>query len=135
MYFIGKIIIVSCIASSLIACTSMRQNKQLRNQYLNSFIGQSSEAIQQNFNIEAINIHATMQKQLSNQKFIIKYEREIHTPVPTPMIVAFQVGNREVSSTQSGSIANAERTMAPCYIIYDLENNIAKSYHLKGRAC
>jgi hypothetical protein len=51
------------------------------------------------------------------------------------MTVAFQVGNREVSSTQSGSLANAERTMASCYIIYDLENNIAKSYHLKGRAC
>jgi hypothetical protein len=45
----------------------MGQNKQLRNQYLNSFIGQSSEAIQQNFNIEAMNIHSTMQKKLSNQ--------------------------------------------------------------------
>lgn len=135
MYFIGKIIIVSCIASSLIACTSMRQNKQLRNQYLNSFIGQSIEAIQQNFNIEAMNIHSTMQKKLSNQQFIIKYEREIHTPIPTPMTVTTFGNSRAFTSTQLGSLANAERTMAPCYIIYDLENNIAKSYHLKGRAC
>ncbi len=127
------------ICTPLIACTSISKRKHDREQYLNSFIGQSTETIRQNFDLHHINMNAPTQMAVVNQKLIIKFERIITTPVPTPAI--FQMGKISTSGSspqivQSGSLANGERNFMPCYIIYDLDqNNIAQSYKLKGRAC
>lgn len=121
------------------ACTSISKRKYDREQYLNSFIGQSTENIRQNFDLHHINMNAPTQIAVKNQQLIIKFERIITTPVPTPAI--FQMGEMSISGSaphiiQSGSLANGERNFMPCYIIYELDqNNIAKSYKLKGRAC
>ncbi|SPL72331.1 hypothetical protein KPC_3509 [Acinetobacter stercoris] len=63
---------------------------------------------------------------------IYDFERILTTPVPVPMVTD---GRQRLAATQIGSLANSERTFMPCYIIYDLDNNIAQSFKTVGKAC
>ena len=130
-HFLIKILIIS-LSTILISCTTISKRKSERNQYLQSFIGQSSDLIQQNFDLSKIGIHAKTISAINKNQLIFKFERILTTPVPVPMVTD---GRQRLAATQIGSLANSERTFMPCYIICDLDNNIAQSFKTVGKAC
>ena len=56
-YSYSRLALITCIGLTLSACqTTHQQNKQAIAPYLNQYIGQGAEQLEQNFNLDTFNI-------------------------------------------------------------------------------
>lgn len=131
---ISKIMIVILSLCSLVACNSTRSiRNQPITQQLNSYLGQTPPVIIQQLNLQNIGINFSKQPILKENQLIYTFERIVATPIPTGIATPDQRG--KMLQTQSATTSDTLKYKLPCNIIFDIQNGVAKSYQLKGKAC
>lgn len=131
---IFKILCIILTTAYLTACTS---NMLLRNepiiQKITPYIGQSATVITQQFKLQNIGIAFSKAPKLENNQLIYTFERTTIIPIPTGIATPDDKG--KMLQTQMATTSDSIQNRLQCHIIFKLENNIATSYELKGRAC
>mgnify|MGYP001554093714 FL=1 len=118
----------------LASCTSLSQQRNAPiHQYVQPFIGKTVTDIQQQFDLKEIGIQPKKTAVQKENQLIYVFERDVSTSMPSGVSVPDQHG--KWLPTQTGSTANSYKNLMSCNIIFNIENGIAKSYQLKGRAC
>lgn len=106
--------------------------------YLQPYIGQSADQIQQNLNLRTLGFQTLKQPQRSNQNLVFTVLRPINIPVP----IAQSYG--DASSPMSGSVRLSSVSTSQqsydvnfyCHIIFELDQQqIARSIRYEGKAC
>ena len=98
-----------------------------------NLIGKTATDIQQQFDLKEIGIQPKKAAVQKENQLIYVFERDVPTSMPSGVSVSDQHG--KLLPTQMGSTANSYQNRMSCNIIFNIENGIAKSYQLKGRAC
>ncbi|MBH2002939.1 MAG: hypothetical protein I8H98_11855 [Moraxellaceae bacterium] len=105
--------------------------------YLQPYIGQSADHIQQNLNLRSLGFQTLKQPQKTNDNLIFTVLRPINIPVP----IAQTYGG--AGPTMGGSRLGATTTSQQsydvnfyCHIIFELDQQqIARSIRYEGKAC
>lgn len=128
-----KLIFLSSILL-LTACSTLSadRNKPIA-QYAQQFVGQSSNQIQQNFNLNTHGIPLKHPVQQQDQQLIYTFERSVVIATPSRLPISDERGKMII--TQSGGSSESYSNLMTCHIIFTLKENIAQSFQLKGRAC
>lgn len=131
---ISKIMIVILSLCSLVACNSTRNiRNQPITQQLNSYIGQTTSVITQQLNLQNIGINFSKGPILKENQLIYTFERTVAIPIPTGIAISDERG--KMLQTQSATTSDSLKHKLPCNIIFNIQNGVAKSYQLKGKAC
>ncbi|WP_151715519.1 hypothetical protein [Acinetobacter sp. TUM15071] len=106
--------------------------------YLQPYIGQSADQIQQNLNLRTLGFQTLKQPQRSNQNLVFTVLRPINIPVP----IAQSYGDASSSmsgSVRLGSVSTSQQSYDVnfyCHIIFELDQQqIARSIRYEGKAC
>ncbi|MGA6135030.1 hypothetical protein [Acinetobacter dispersus] len=106
--------------------------------YLQPYIGQSADQIQQNLNLRTLGFQTLKQPQRSNQNLVFTVLRPINIPVP----IAQSYGDASSpmsGSVRLGSISTSQQSYDVnfyCHIIFELDQQqIARSIRYEGKAC
>ncbi|ENW91422.1 hypothetical protein [Acinetobacter dispersus] len=106
--------------------------------YLQPYIGQSADQIQQNLNLRTLGFQTLKQPQRSNQNLVFTVLRPINIPVP----IAQSYGDASSpmsGSVRLGSVSTSQQSYDVnfyCHIIFELDQQqIARSIRYEGKAC
>lgn len=118
----------------LAACnTTTRSRNQPIVQELNQYIGQTPTVITQQLDLSRIGIKPTKQPILKENQLIYTFNRVVTTAIPSGVSISDERG--KMAQTLIATTSDSTQYTLYCNIIFDIENGIAKSYQLKGRAC
>ncbi|HJF28810.1 MAG TPA: hypothetical protein K8V79_11365 [Acinetobacter lwoffii] len=119
---------------SLSACTSPLSSSQIdREAYLQSFIGQSSELIDQNLDLKRLGYQQISEPHLSEQQLSYIVQRPLTIPLPIAQFPA--AGTGAVPIPTNISPVTGYDVNLQCKISFLLKNNIATAVRTTGRTC
>nr|WP_275904258.1 hypothetical protein [Acinetobacter beijerinckii] len=106
--------------------------------YLQPYIGQSADHIEQNLNLRNIGFQTLKQPEKTNQHLIYTVLRPINIPVPIAQSYGDPSGSMG-SSIRLGSVSTSQQSYDVnfyCHIIFKLDQQqIARSIGYEGKAC
>ncbi|WP_436898866.1 hypothetical protein [Acinetobacter gyllenbergii] len=113
------------------------QSVQLQD-YLQPYLGQSADQIQQNLNLRSLGFQTLKQPQRTNKNLVFTVLRPINIPVP----IAQSFGNASSpmnGSVRLGSVSTSQQSYDVnfyCHIIFELDQQqVAQSIRYEGKAC
>lgn len=110
--------------------TSGWRSVQLQD-YLQPYIGQSADNIQQNLNLKSLGFQTLKQPTKTDQQLVFTVLRPINIPIP--MNMGTSDGSRLSTGTTYGQSYDVNFY---CHIIFDLDQQqIARSIRYEGKAC
>ena len=119
---------------SLSACASPLSSSQIdREAYLQSFIGQSSELIDQNLDLKRLGYQQISGPHLSEQQLSYIVQRPLTIPLPIAQFPA--AGTGAVPIPTNISPVTGYDVNLQCKISFLLKNNIATAVRTTGRTC
>ena len=119
---------------SLSACTSPLSSSQIdREAYLQSFIGQSSELIDQNLDLKRLGYQQISEPHLSEQQLSYIVQRPLTIPLPIAQFPA--AGTGAVPIPTNISPVTGYDVNLQCKISFLLKDNIATAVRTTGRTC
>lgn len=125
-----KFLILSTIML-LQACSTTGWRAINIHEYLQPYIGQSADDIQQNLNLRDIGYQTLKQPKKTNQNLIFTVLRPMHIPIP--MNMGISDGSRLSTST---AYSQSYDVNFYCHIIFELDQQqIARSIRYEGKAC
>ncbi|ESK55522.1 hypothetical protein [Acinetobacter tjernbergiae] len=99
--------------------------------YLQPYIGQSADNIQQNLNLRSLGYQTLKQPQKTNQNLVFTVLRPMNIPIP--MNMGISDGSRLSTST---TYSQSYDINFYCHIIFELDQQqIARSIRYEGKAC
>lgn len=99
--------------------------------YLQPYIGQSADNIQQNLNLGSLGYQTLKQPQKTNQNLVFTVLRPMNIPIP--MNMGISDGSRLSTST---TYSQSYDVNFYCHIIFELDQQqIARSIRYEGKAC
>ena len=132
-YNYSRLAIIS-IGLTLSACqTTHQQNKQAIAPYLNQYIGQRTDQLEQNFNLDAFNLQLNPNPIITSDRAIFSFDRIMSVPIPAGNMVMDSRG--VIIPVKIASVDNNYKTKQPCNIIFVLKNHRVQSVSMKGKAC
>ncbi len=133
-YSYSRLALITCIGLTLSACqTTHQQNKQAIAPYLNQYIGQGAEQLEQNFNLDTFNIQLNPNPIITSDRAIFSFDRIMSLPIPAGNMVMDSRG--VIIPVKIASVDNNYKTKQPCNIIFVLKNHMVQSVSMKGKAC
>ncbi|OTG80625.1 hypothetical protein [Acinetobacter sp. ANC 4648] len=118
-----------------IGCQTTQSREQDLDRYLHTFIGQSSQQIQQQLNLKAMGYQTTNKAIATDNQLIYTILRPITIPVAGSNAT---IGN----NAMGGPMIRYDTTAAEhydvnfsCKVIFNLKNGIAESIDYQGKAC
>ncbi|WP_336042386.1 hypothetical protein [Acinetobacter dispersus] len=131
-------ICLGTLALVLQGCATSRWQSVPLQDYLQPYIGQSADQIQQNLNLRTLGFQTLKQPQRSNQNLVFTVLRPINIPVP----IAQSYGDASSpmsGSVRLGSVSTSQQSYDVnfyCHIIFELDQQqIARSIRYEGKAC
>ncbi|MFW2000814.1 hypothetical protein [Acinetobacter ursingii] len=119
-----------CICFSLFsACTTTGWKSKDLNAYLQQFVGQSTQQVQQTINLKSMGYQTTQKPILTSDQLTYTVIRSLNIPTPT----ARSFDGMTIQTGASG--ANSYNLNIKCDIVFLLKNNVVQSYQYQGRAC
>ncbi|KXZ71848.1 hypothetical protein [Acinetobacter venetianus] len=99
--------------------------------YLQPYIGQSADNIQQNLNLKSLGFQTLKQPTKTDQQLVFTVLRPINIPIPMNM------GTSDGSRLSTGTTYSQSYDVNfYCHIIFDLDQQqIARSIRYEGKAC
>ena len=132
-YNYSRLAIIS-IGLTLSACqTTHQQNKQAIAPYLNQYIGQRTDQLEQNFNLDAFNLQLNPNPIITSDRAIFSFDRIMSLPIPAGNMVMDSRG--VIIPVKIASVDNNYKTKQPCNIIFVLKNHKVQSVSMTGKAC
>ena len=132
-YNYSRLAIIS-IGLTLSACqTTHQQNKQAIAPYLNQYIGQRTDQLEQNFNLDAFNLQLNPNPIITSDRAIFSFDRIMSLPIPAGNMVMDSRG--VIIPVKIASVDNNYKTKQPCNIIFVLKNHRVQSVSMTGKAC
>ena len=119
-------------------CTTPRWQSVKLQDYLQPYIGQSADNIQQNLNLRSLGFQTLKQPQKTNNNLIFTVLRPINIPIPIAQ--SFGDASSPMSgSVRLGSVSTSQQSYDVnfyCHIIFELDQQqIARSIRYEGKAC
>lgn len=134
LYHYSRLALVICIGLTFSACqTTHQQNKQALALHLNQYIGQRTDQLEQNFNLDAFNIQLNPNPIITPNHAFFSFDRMLSLPIPAGNVIKDSRG--VMIPVQIASAENNYKTKQPCNIIFVLKNNMVQSVSMKGKAC
>ncbi|MCU4414374.1 hypothetical protein KTH71_10060 [Acinetobacter sp. WU_MDCI_Axc73] len=115
--------------SLLSACTTTGWKSNNLNEYLQQFVGQTSQQVQQTINLKSLGYQTAQKPTLQSDQLTYTVIRSLNIPTPT----ARSFDGMTIQTGASG--ANSYNLNIQCNIVFLLKNNIVQSYQYQGRAC
>lgn len=122
-----------CFFMVLQACATPTQPKINLHDYLQQFIGQSAQTIQQNIDLKSLGYQVADQPMLSEDKLVYTILRPMNIPIP--IVSNVDIGGSAVPLQLGNNSANSYDVNFNCKIIFNLKNQIAESIQFQGKAC
>ncbi|WP_081399775.1 hypothetical protein [Acinetobacter modestus] len=114
------------------ACTTPGWQSVKLQDYLEPYIGQSADHIQQNLNLRSLGFQTLKQAQKTNQDLTFTVLRPISIPIPQDM--GTSINGSRISSGVTYSQSYDVKFY--CHIIFELDQQqIARSIRYEGKAC
>lgn len=119
-------------------CTTPGWQSVKLQDYLQPYIGQSADTIQQNLNLRSLGFQTLKQPQKTNDNLIFTVLRPINIPIPIAQ--SFGDASSPMSgSVRLGSVSTSQQSYDVnfyCHIIFELDQQqIARSIRYEGKAC
>ena len=134
LFSYSRLVLITFIGLTLSACqTTYQQNKQSLTLHLNQYIGQNSDQLEQNFNLDNLDIQLNPNPIITPERVIFSFDRLMSLPIPAGNMVMDSRG--VMIPVQIASVDNNYKTKQPCNIIFVLKNNMVQSVSMKGKAC
>lgn len=119
-------------------CTTSGWQSVKLQDYLQPYIGQSADNIQQNLNLRSLGFQTLKQPQKTNDNLIFTVLRPINIPIPIAQ--SFGDASSPMSgSVRLGSVSTSQQSYDVnfyCHIIFELDQQqIARSIRYEGKAC
>ena len=119
-------------------CTTTGWQSVKLQDYLQPYIGQSADNIQQNLNLRSLGFQTLKQPQKTNDNLIFTVLRPINIPIPIAQ--SFGDASSPMSgSVRLGSVSTSQQSYDVnfyCHIIFELDQQqIARSIRYEGKAC
>ncbi|MCH7311430.1 hypothetical protein [Acinetobacter sp. ANC 4805] len=112
-------------------CTTPGWQSVKLQDYLQPYIGQSADNIQQNLNLRSLGYQTLKQPQKTNQNLVFTVLRPMNIPIPMNMGIS-DGSHLSTSTTYSQSYD----INFYCHIIFELDQQqIARSIRYEGKAC
>lgn len=124
-----------CSIALLSACqTSQPTNYLQLDKYLNSFIGQTSQNIQQQIDFKALGYQANAKAQKTNSTLSYTILRPVNIPGAVSPTVGVNAAGVPVIRNEPANTSTYDINFN-CKVIFNLKNNIAQSIDYYGKAC
>lgn len=128
------LILVCCTAFSLLnACSTTSPTTAQRDAYLQQFIGQSSQLIDQTLDLKRLGYQQISGPERSAKQLSYVVQRPITIPLPVAQFPA--TGTGTVPIPVSVSPASGYDVKLQCKITFLLKDNIATAVRTTGRTC
>lgn len=128
------LILVCCTALSLLsACSTTSSTTAQRDAYLQQFIGQSSQLIDQTLDLKRLGYQQISGPERSAKQLSYVVQRPITIPLPVAQFTA--TGTGTVPIPVSVSPAGGYDVKLQCKITFLLKDNIATAVRTTGRTC
>jgi hypothetical protein len=128
------LILVYCTALSLLsACSTTLSTTAQRDAYLQQFIGQSSQLIDQTLDLKRLGYQQISEPERSAKQLSYVVQRPITIPLPVAQFPA--TGTGTVPIPVSVSPAGGYDVKLQCKITFLLKDNIATAVRTTGRTC
>lgn len=128
------LILVCCTALGLLsACTTTSSTTAQRDAYLQQFIGQSSQLIDQTLDLKRLGYQQISGPERSAKQLSYVVQRPITIPLPVAQFPA--TGTGTVPIPVSVSPASGYDVKLQCKITFLLKDNIATAVRTTGRTC
>ena len=128
------LILVCCTALSLLnACSTTSSTAAQRDAYLQQFIGQSSQLIDQTLDLKRLGYQQISEPERSAKQLSYVVQRPITIPLPVAQFPA--TGTGTVPIPVSVSPAGGYDVKLQCKITFLLKDNIATAVRTTGRTC
>lgn len=128
------LILVYCTALSLLsACSTTLSTTAQRDAYLQQFIGQSSQLIDQTLDLKRLGYQQISEPERSAKQLSYVIQRPITIPLPVAQFPA--TGTGTVPIPVSVSPAGGYDVKLQCKITFLLKDNIATAVRTTGRTC
>lgn len=128
------LILACCTALGLlIACTTTSSTTAQRDAYLQQFIGQSSQLIDQTLDLKRLGYQQISEPERSAKQLSYVVQRPITIPLPVAQFPA--TGTGTVPIPISVSPAGGYDVKLQCKITFLLKDNIATAVRTTGRTC
>ncbi|MFI8032603.1 hypothetical protein ACH8I4_01765 [Acinetobacter sp. ABJ_C3_5] len=106
--------------------------------YLQPYVGQSADQIQQNLNLRSLGFQTLEQPQRSKESLVFTVLRPINIPVPIAQAYG-DPSSPASGSVRLGSISTSQQSYDVnfyCHIIFELDQQqIARAIRYEGKAC
>lgn len=128
------LILVCCTAFSLLnACSTTSSTTAQHDAYLQQFIGQSSQLIDQTLDLKRLGYQQISEPERSAKQLSYVVQRPITIPLPVAQFPA--TGTGTVPIPVSVSPAGGYDVKLQCKITFLLKDNIATAVRTTGRTC
>lgn len=128
------LILACCTALGLLsACTTTSSTTAQRDAYLQQFIGQSSQLIDQTLDLKRLGYQQISEPERSAKQLSYVVQRPITIPLPVAQFLAKGTGT--VPIPVSVSPAGGYDVKLQCKITFLLKDNIATAVRTTGRTC
>ena len=128
------LILACCTALGLLsACTTTSSTTAQRDAYLQQFIGQSSQLIDQTLDLKRLGYQQISEPERSAKQLSYVVQRPITIPLPVAQFPA--TGTGTVPIPVSVSPASGYDVKLQCKITFLLKDNIATAVRTTGRTC
>ena len=128
------LILACCTALGLLsACTTTSSTTAQRDAYLQQFIGQSSQLIDQTLDLKRLGYQQISEPEHSAKQLSYVVQRPITIPLPVAQFPA--TGTGTVPIPVSVSPAGGYDVKLQCKITFLLKDNIATAVRTTGRTC
>jgi hypothetical protein len=112
-------------------CTTAGWRSVQLQDYLQPYVGQSADQIQQNLNLRSLGFQTLKQPQRSKESLVFTVLRPINIPVP--MNMGISDGSRLSTNT---TYSQSYDVNFYCHIIFELDQQqIARAIRYEGKAC
>ncbi len=105
--------------------------------YLQPYIGQSADNIQQNLNLKSLGFQTLKQPTHTDQQLVFTVLRPINIPVP--IVQTYAGAGPTMIGTRLGATTTSQQSYDVnfyCHIIFELDQQqIARSIRYEGKAC
>lgn len=134
LYSYIRLALITCIGIALSACQiTHQQNKHALALHLNQYIGQTTDQLEQTFNLDAFNIQLNPNPIFTPERAIFSFDRMLSLAIPAGKMMMDQHG--VMIPVQIASTDNNYSSKQPCNIIFVLKDNVVQSVSMKGKAC
>ncbi|MBK0062727.1 MULTISPECIES: hypothetical protein [unclassified Acinetobacter] len=128
-----KFYILSCVLLAIQGCVTSTSSKVNLQDYLQQFIGQSAQQIQQNLDLKSLGYQVLDQPSITEKQLTYTILRPMN--IPTPIVSNVDIGGNAIPLQLGNYSANSYDVNFNCKIIFNLNHQIAESIQYQGKAC